>query len=169
MNLNASNSNQLSCEVEFSNNGLTDSLTGAPAPKTFLDNLAREISQSRRKPQPIAIVTIKLLPRKTESKKSKNIKSLDQDFEKDLALISNSIKANMRGGDFYSRMAEDGFWLCLQANLGEANSSIERFEAKISDDLKRSTRQVQLKFTSSEWNSNLDSSSWIEEIDRKYF
>jgi len=66
-------------------------------------------------------------------------------------------------------MAEDGFWLCLQANLGEANSSIERFEAKIFDDLKKSTREVQLKFTSSEWESNLDSSSWIEEIDRKYF
>ena len=167
--MNASNRNRFPCDIEFSNNGLTDSLTGAPAPKTFFDNLAREISQSRRKSQPIAIVTIKLLPKKTESKKPINIKSFDQDFEKDLALISNSIKANMRGGDFYSRMAEDGFWLCLQANLGEANSSIERFDTKISEDLMRFTRQVQLKFTSSEWESNLDSSSWIEEIDRKYF
>lgn len=49
-------------KVEFSNNGVTDSLTGAPAPRNFFANLAREISKSRRKYQPLAIITFKCLP-----------------------------------------------------------------------------------------------------------
>ena len=48
-------------KVEFSNNGVTDSLTGAPAPRNFFENLAREISKSRRKYQPLAIMTFKYL------------------------------------------------------------------------------------------------------------
>jgi GGDEF domain-containing protein len=133
--LKTSSRNNLPDAIEFSNNGVSDSLTGAPAPKTFFDNLAREISQSRRNSQSIAIVTIKLLEKNEEAAQPKNLKSSNLLFEKQLALVSNTIKTNMRGGDFYSRMAENGFWLCLQGNLGEANSTAERFKAKISDKL----------------------------------
>jgi len=170
--------------IEFSNNGVSDSLTGAPAPKTFFDNLAREISQSRRRPQSIAIITIKLLQENKEAKPIKNSKqnsttieglqlenskSTNLFFEKQLAIISKTIKINMRGGDFYSRVAEDGFWLCLQGNLAEATRTAERFEAKISDKLNQPNRKFQLEITSSEWSANLDSNFWIEEIDQKYF
>ena len=47
--------------VEFSNNGILDFLTGAPAPKQFLDNLRRDISKSKRRHQDISIVTVKFL------------------------------------------------------------------------------------------------------------
>jgi len=134
--------------IEFSNNGVSDSLTGAPAPKTFFDNLAREISQSRRRPQSIAIITIKLLQENKEAKpiknskqnsttieglKIKDSKSSNLFFEKQLALVSKTIKTNMRGGDFYARIAEDGFWVCLQGNLAEATRTAERFEVEILD------------------------------------
>jgi GGDEF domain-containing protein len=167
--LKTSSRNNLPDAIEFSNNGVSDSLTGAPAPKTFFDNLAREISQSRRNSQSIAIVTIKLLQKNEEAAQPNNLKSSNLLFEKQLALLSNTIKTNMRGGDFYSRMAENGFWLCLQGNLGEANSTAERFKAKISDKLNQLNVEAQLEFAASEWKPNLDSNSWIEEIDKKYF
>jgi GGDEF domain-containing protein len=182
--LKTSSSSNLPNAIEFSNNGVSDSLTGAPAPKTFFDNLAREISQSRRHPQSIAIITIKLLQENEEAKplknskqnnttvkdlKLKDLKSTNLFFEKQLAIVSNTIKTNMRGGDFYSRIAEDGFWLCLQGNLAEANSTAERFEAKILDKLKQPNREVRVEVTSTEWSANLDSNFWIEEIDQKYF
>jgi GGDEF domain-containing protein len=192
--LKTSSSSNLPNAIEFSNNGVSDSLTGAPAPKIFFDNLAREISQSRRRPQSIAIITIKLLQENEEAKplknskqnnttvkdlkpkdlklkdlKPKDLKSTNLFFEKQLAIVSNTIKTNMRGGDFYSRIAEDGFWLCLQGNLAEANSTAERFEAKILDKLKQPNRKVRVEVTSTEWSANLDSNFWIEEIDQKYF
>jgi GGDEF domain-containing protein len=182
--LKTSSSSNLPNAIEFSNNGVSDSLTGAPAPKIFFDNLAREISQSRRRPQSIAIITIKLLQENEEAKplknskqnnttvkdlKLKDLKSTNLFFEKQLAIVSNTIKTNMRGGDFYSRIAEDGFWLCLQGNLAEANSTAERFEAKILDKLKQPNRKVRVQVTSTEWSANLDSNFWIEEIDQKYF
>jgi hypothetical protein len=73
--------------IEFSNNGVLDSLTGAPAPKTFFDNLVREISQSRRRTKPIAIVTIKLLPKDYDTKKIQKLTTQqasqrDLEFEK---------------------------------------------------------------------------------------
>jgi GGDEF domain-containing protein len=160
--------------IEFSNNGVLDSLTGAPAPKTFFDNLAREISQSRRRTNPIAIVTIKLLPKDYDIKKIQKITTQqasqrDLDFEKLLVLLSNKIKTNMRGGDFYSRVAENGFWLCLQGDLSQATSTAKRFEEIISEKFITLNVKAHVEFSVSEWNSNLDMNKWIAEIDREYF
>lgn len=166
--------------IEFSNNGILDSLTGAPAPKLFFDNLAREISRSRRSSQPIAIMTIKLLSEDTESginNKSKRVKkpSSNQisqralEFEKLLAQLNNSINSNMRGSDFYSRIAENGFWLCLHGDLAQAISTAKRFEEIISQKFMTTNANAQLEFFSSEWKRNLDANEWISEIDRQYF
>ena len=168
------NSNFAQGAIEFSNNGVLDSLTGAPAPKTFFDNLVREISQSRRRTKPIAIVTIKLLPKDYDTKKIQKLTTQqasqrDLEFEKLLALVSNKIKTNMRGGDFYSRVAENGFWLCLQGDLSQAISTAKRFEEILSEKFKASNVKAHVEFSASEWNSNLDMNKWIAEIDRQYF
>jgi GGDEF domain-containing protein len=168
--------------IEFSNNGILDSLTGAPAPKIFFDNLTREISQSRRNSQPIAIVTIKLSSENFESeneiksnrKKAKKLSNTqiaqrDLEFEKLLALLSNNIKTNMRGSDFYSRIAENGFWLCLQGDLVQGNSTARRFEKVISEKFIKSSGKANLEFSASEWIRDQDVNQWIAEIDRQYF
>jgi hypothetical protein len=160
--------------IEFSNNGIFDSLTGAPAPKLFFDNVAREISQSRRNSQSISIMTIKLLPEVKDVKRVKkpSIKNTQQknlEFEKLLAQVSNNIKINMRGSDFYSRIAENGFWLCLQGDLDQAVSAAQRFEKVISEKLIDSSGKAHLEFSSNEWKSNLDLNNWISEVDRQYF
>lgn len=166
--------------IEFSNNGILDSLTGAPAPKIFFDNLTREISQSRRNSQPIAIVTIKLSSEDTENEiKSKRkiakklsatqIAQKNLEFEKLLSLLSNNIKINMRGSDFYSRIAENGFWLCLQGDLLQGISTARRFEKVISEKFLTLSGKTNLEFSASEWIRDQDVNQWIAEIDRQYF
>lgn len=174
VNLKTMNGNNIPRAIEFSNNGVSDSLTGAPAPKTFFDNLAREISQSQRNSQSISIVTMKLLPENRDLKKLKtpppqypNQSNLE--FEKDLSLISNCIKSNMRGGDFYSRLAENGFWLCVQGNLEEARRATERIDAKISEKLKDLSGGARMEFTFSEWTKSRKLKKWIDEIDIQFF
>ncbi|MEJ6627427.1 MAG: hypothetical protein QNL32_06305 [Actinomycetes bacterium] len=189
--------NTLARDIEFSNNGVSDSLTGAPAPKIFFDNLARDISQSRRKSQAISIITMKLLPEKSIIKEGKEVKEkieiekvetlasqssntsragitnkvgiTNLEFEKGLVIISNCIKNNMRGSDFYSRLAENGFWLCLQGDLEEAARAAERFEAKISQKFTDLEGRARIEFDTSEWKENLDANNWIHEIDQQYF
>ena len=168
------NGNSLPRAIEFSNNGVSDSLTGAPAPKTFFDNLAREISQSQRNSQTISIVTMKLLPKYRDAKKLKITlpKYSDQsnlEFEKDLSITSNCIKSNMRGGDFYSRLAENGFWLCIQGNLEEATRAANRIDVKITERLKNLSGDSRIEFTFSEWARNCDVNNWIKEVDTQFF
>jgi GGDEF domain-containing protein len=160
--------------IEFSNNGVSDSLTGAPAPKIFFDNLTREISKSKRKRQSISIVTIKLLPEENQIKTTKKpniqlLKQKNQKYEKQLALISGCIKSNMRGSDFYSRIAENGFWICVQGDLEEAMKAADRMQGKIAIRFVDLSYEAQIKISFNEWARNLDTNNWIDEIDSQFF
>ena len=158
-------------KIEFSNNGMSDSLTGVPAPKLFLDNITREISKSKRKPQAISIITIKLLPAGviTGKKSKSNIESEVTEFEKDLLAMSKIIKSNMRSSDFYSRLAENGFWLCIQGDLVESEKIVLRLSSKLSESRARSISEKRIDFAIYEWNSAQDVNAMIKEIDLKYF
>lgn len=158
-------------KIEFLNNGMSDSLTGAPSPKLFLDNLTREISKSKRKPQAISIITIKLLPAGviTRKKSKSNIESEVTEFEKDLLAMSKIIKSNMRSSDFYSRLAENGFWLCIQGDLVESEKIVLRLSSKLSESRARSISEKRIDFAIYEWNSAQDVNAMIKEIDLKYF
>jgi GGDEF domain-containing protein len=158
-------------KIEFSNNGISDSLTGAPSPKFFLDNLTREISKAKRKPQSISIITIKLLPADviTGKKSKSNIESEVTEFEKDLLAMSKTIKTNMRSSDFYSRLAENGFWLCIQGDLNESEKTVLRMGSKISESRVRPIIGKRIDFAIYEWNSAQDVNAMIKEIDLKYF
>ena len=184
-------------QVEFSNNGALDSLTGAPAPKVFFDNLAREISKSKRKFQPISIVMVQVLPDFTlapdkvlvesskaltkkvqiETKKVQNKNNINirgSAYEKELILVGRCLKSNMRGGDFYSRIADNGFWICLQGDVIDAQKAANRFALKISeaknldkDHLKVENQRV--KFVICEWDGSVNEAEWIQKIDLLYF
>ena len=75
----------------------------------------------------------------------------------------------MRGSDFYSRIAENGFWLCLRGDLAQAISTAKRFEEIISQKFMTTNVNAQLEFFSSEWTRDQDINNWITEIDRQYF
>ena len=158
-------------KIEFSNNGMSDSLTGVPAPKLFLDNLTREISKSKRKPQAISIITIKLLPAGviTGKKSKSNIESEDTKFQMLRLPMIKIIKSNMRSSDFYSRLAENGFWLCIQGDLVESEKIVLRLSSKLSESRARSISEKRIDFAIYEWNSAQDVNAMIKEIDLKYF
>jgi len=191
-------------QVEFSNNGALDSLTGAPAPKVFFDNLAREISKSKRKFQPISIVMVQVLPDfalapekvlgtsskaltkkvqietkkvQIETKKVQNekyINLLGSAYEKELILVGRCLKSNMRGGDFYSRIADNGFWICLQGDAIDAQKAANRFALKISEanNLDKDHLMVEnqrAKFVICEWDGSVNEAEWIQKIDLLYF
>ena len=184
-------------QVEFSNNGALDSLTGAPAPKVFFDNLAREISKSKRKFQPISIVMVQVLPdfalapdkvlvesskaltkkvqietKKVQNKNNINIRG--SAYEKELILVGRCLKSNMRGGDFYSRIADNGFWICLQGDAIDAQKAANRFALKISEakNLDKDHLMVEnqrVKFVICEWDGSVNEAEWIQKIDLLYF
>jgi len=142
-------------KVEFSNNGVTDSLTGAPAPKNFFENLLREIAKSARKYQPLAVMTFKYVPlsERTES-------------EKELTNLGQIIKKNMRQGDFYSRVAQDGYWLCLHGDKKESEFTRARFKEKLSNIYEsKSTIEIAISL----WDGEMNLRAWVEAIDSSYF
>lgn len=171
-------------QVEFSNNGALDTLTGTPAPKVFFDNLAREISKSKRKFQPISIVTVQVLSdsnlvaaNKVLQDKNK-VNQSGSTYEKKLISIGGVIKSSVRGGDFYSRIADDGFWICLQGDLVDAQKAADRFGVKISEAKEKENKKHKkisgdpkpgVIFTISEWDRKSTEFEWIHEIDLLYF
>lgn len=191
--------------IEFSNNGLTDSLTGTIAPRIFFTNLTRELARSKRKFQPISIMTIRLMElernqskpamqnipsakignnvtmvesnlasgNKVLSKKVvapsktdiQNKRKLDSIFEKQLIAISKTLKSTIRSSDFFSRIAENGFWICLSADKEEVDKSMVR----IANNLEGKFKGVSLEIWTQEWDGKLDQSNWIQNIDREFF
>lgn len=191
--------------IEFSNNGLTDSLTGTIAPRIFFTNLTRELARSKRKFQPISIMTIRLMelernqskpamqnipsakignngtmaesnlapsnkilskkvvaPSKTDIQ---NKRKQDSIFEKQLIAISKTLKSTIRSSDFFSRIAENGFWICLSADKEEVDKSMVR----IANNLEGKFKGVSLEIWTQEWDGKLDQSNWIQNIDREFF
>lgn len=191
--------------IEFSNNGLTDSLTGTIAPRIFFTNLTRELARSKRKFQPISIMTIRLMElernqskpamqnipsakignngtmvesnlasgNKVLSKKVvapsktdiQNKRKQDSIFEKQLIAISKTLKSTIRSSDFFSRIAENGFWICLSADKEEVDKSMVR----IANNLEGKFKGVSLEIWTQEWDGKLDQSNWIQNIDREFF
>lgn len=153
--------------VELSNNGISDSLTGAPAPKIFFDNLAREISKSKRKFEAISIITVKIhLAKFSNISKSENMVI---NFEKDLVKINRIIKSNLRSGDFYSRIAENGFWICIQGDAIDAGKACLRLGGKISQNPAFLSQPERINFLSLEWSISQDFNALIHELDLAYF
>jgi len=170
--------------VEFSNDGITDSLTGAPAPKIFLDNLEREIAKSKRKYQAISIITVKLNLETNRNqklkKKSVNRSSISQKqkmdllvndwkFEKELAEVGRHLKSKMRSGDFYSRFAENGFWICIQGDINDAKKASERFSLDISRINRVQGEIPQVLYIENQWDTKMNQDEWIREIDLVFF
>ena len=150
-------------KVEFSNNGLIDSLTGAPAPRNFFENLEREISKSQRLYQPLAIMTFKYLTTASEG-----------DSEKELIELGRSIKKNMRKGDFYSRIAQDGFWVCIHANENESADSKKRFSKALlnvfnQEKSKATFSKSKVEISINLWSPEMSKAAWIRAIDLSYF
>ena len=112
--------------VEFLNDGIIDSLTQTMAPGLFHDNLKREISRSEREDQELTILSITLAPTDFESLSR---------YEKALIEIAHDLRSQLRGGEFFARISDDGFWLLLRSSEAEAEKVMDRLDIRYSDRL----------------------------------
>jgi len=160
--------------IEFSNDGISDYLTGSPAPKIFFNNLAREIAKSKRKFQAISIITVRISPPLVRPKNSTKIRreellNKNKVFEIELIDIGKCLKAQMRSGDFYSRLAENGFWICIQGDRAEAEKASERFALHTSKVSDTRSKIRSIFYAVSEWDTRMNQKEWIHEIDGVFF
>jgi GGDEF domain-containing protein len=89
--------------LEFSNNGLIDSLTHAPAPDVFLANLSREYAGASREKRVLSILSIR--------------PSSPQELtETQLISMARVIVRHLRLGEYFSRISEDGFWVAVKGD-----------------------------------------------------
>jgi GGDEF domain-containing protein len=94
--------------IEFANNGILDSLTGAPAQSVFMTQLRQAISRTDRSGEKLCILTFKFNDGKNATENLDLTKSTSA-----LISISQILNTSLRGGDFFTRMSQLGFWVCL--------------------------------------------------------
>ena len=150
----ATRSNDL--KIEFANNGVVDSLTGGSAPNVFRLNLKQATSNADRNGEPLTILTVRI------HEESLKIKSLDSAkfIETSLISLAKVIKKNTRGGDFFSRISELGFWILLHGDKLSGVMAKKRL-------IQNSELEIQTQLYSR--LNSMSGEKWIKEIDSEYF
>ena len=103
--------------IEFENDGIIDSLTLSMAPSLFHENLKREISSAERENRELVLLSLSLTLEKFPSLAR---------AQAELIALAFGLKQSLRGGDFFSRISDSGFWVLLRASEGELGSIIDR-------------------------------------------
>lgn len=150
--------------IEFRDNGSYDTLTGAPVFKVFFAQLCREVAQRKRMKVPLSILSL----------------SIASPSEEGIILLNQSICRVLRKEDFYSRTAENGFWIGLRADEKGANLAAQRFTESFTwiYELAESTPgfskplvtlSPEIQIGVFEYRNGISAEKWIEKIDDKFF
>jgi GGDEF domain-containing protein len=137
-------------EVEFTSDGVEDSLTLTMAPALFHENLKREIATAKRESRDLAVLSIALLPEKFDSV---------AEFQEALIKLAFALRTGLRGGDFFARISDRGFWVLLRTAEMDVDVIIKRL------DLPRQ-EQFEIFVVARKYD---DYSEWIERIDQIHF
>ena len=89
-------------ELEFQSDGVTDSLTSSMAPALFHENLKREVATAGREGRELTLVSITVQP--------DNFLSCGE-FQESLIALAFHLEKGLRGGDFFARISDCGFWI----------------------------------------------------------
>jgi len=137
-------------EIEFKSDGIADSLTSSMAPALFHENLKREISTADREGRELTIVSVLDDP--------ENYLSAGE-YQESLIALAFALEKNLRGGDFFARISDCGFWILLRTDEETAAAVVDRLDLPRRDELtiKLAARKL----------SNY--SEWIERIDQLHF
>jgi GGDEF domain-containing protein len=103
--------------IEFENDGVTDSLTGVMSPSLFHENLKREIARASRQDHDLAVISISVKPR--------NFQSVSL-LQEELIRVAERLHGQLRGGDFFARISDLGFWALLRVDESETDAVIQR-------------------------------------------
>jgi len=137
-------------KLEFRSDGLVDSLTLSMAPAIFHENLAREFSNSQRDSRDLTIASISLNPNGFQNA---------AEFQEVLIDMAFAIKRRLRGGDFFARISDCGFWILLRTDVAGAEKVLVRLDLPRHDDL-------QINYVARKY---LTFEEWIGEVDRLHF
>lgn len=137
-------------EVEFRNDGSTDSLTQSMSPALFHEALKREIASAKRDERELAILTIAVRPEDFSSVAN---------FQEELIQVAFALREGLRGGDFFARISDRGFWALLRTSELNAQVVVDRLDLPRRDSLVRQV--VARKYD--------ELSEWIERVDLLYF
>lgn len=133
--------NGAKAEIEFSSDGVSDSLTDALAPARFHEYLTGELSMANREKRTITLISLRISMssiRPEDPKLAEAIESIHQN----LKLLSTSIRHLLRGGDQICRISEDGFWILIRGNESAAEIACERFMHAVGESTWREMWQI---------------------------
>ena len=137
-------------EVEFANDGISDSLTLTMSPALFHENLKREIASAKRDRRELAVISILLRPAGFQSLAA---------YQEALIEVAFAVRTGLRGGDFFARVSDCGFWILLRTAESNADLIIERWQLAHRSHLEIHTVA----------RSGSEFSEWIERIDQLHF
>ena len=137
-------------DLEFKSDGLVDSLTLSISPFLFHENLKREISVASREARELTIVSITLDFEGYES---------IADIQENLIEIAHLLKRELRGGDFFARISDCGFWILLRTDQMSAELVLQRL------DLPR-RENLTINFAARKFS---DYGEWIKRVDLLHF
>ena len=130
--------NGAKAEIEFSSDGVSDSLTDALAPARFHEYLTGELSMANRELRTITLISLRIsmdsirqepLDSGEKQKPIREVESIHQN----LKLLSTSIRRLLRGGDQIGRISEDGFWILIRGDISAAEIACERFMREVGE------------------------------------
>ena len=130
-------------DIEFQNNGLTDSLTHTPAPAVFFENLEREFARSKREKSSLSIISIQAVNSVTVS-------------EPALIALARTISRHVRGDEFFTRISETGFWIAVRAREGAAGNIAQRIVSITDEKWRTSIVECAPSISVEEWISSVD-------------
>lgn len=158
----------MSLGIEFRNNGLIDSLTQTLAPELFQENLKRDIATSQRGGTPLAIICINLVQSESKEQVPGYYLSL---LEESLIKWAFEIESNIRGGEYFSRISESGFWILIRGEQVAADIARERIVSSISGYLPQQIIEFGFAFKSSCVSYQLGESlyNYIQRVDLVHF
>ena len=137
-------------EIEFRSDGVSDSLTSSMSPALFHENLKREVSTADREGRELTIVSVVVDPEKYLSL---------GEYQESLVALAFALEKNLRGGDFFARISDCGFWILLRTDEETAAAVVDRLDLPRREELtiKLAARKL----------SNYG--EWIERIDQLHF
>ena len=137
-------------EIEFKSDGVTDSLTSSMAPALFHENLKREIATASRESRELTIVSAVL--------NLENYLSAGE-YQESLIALAFALEKKLRGGDFFARISDCGFWILLRTDEATAAGVIDRLDLPRREEL--TIRLAARKLSGYK--------EWIEQIDQLHF
>jgi GGDEF domain-containing protein len=137
-------------DIEFQSDGVSDSLTETMSPGLFHENLQREIAAAKRDGRELAVLALALKPDNFNSAAA---------FQEALIEIAFALRTGLRGGDFFARIADRGFWVLLRTSETHGQTVVNRLDLPRQDDL-------DIYIVARKYDEH---SEWIERIDSIYF